>query len=443
MDNNPDGRAAWAAEFECWGLYALTKSIYRHMLQYKDKVGNSPPFTEALSFAQRGTSTDQLAIYLGRIKPCVLTAFITGKATAMSYRDTVLEAALQQHSLVNAPVIYLNVVCRRKYLPRSSDGLPNRYAGHSVSVSELKQVLATMKRYIDQQNRANDLIRDIDCAVDKLWSVKPNQPNASGGRKFVPTALSYSKIRDWIDLVEKKVVRQAERDNSNTPEKLDEPMEWCFQEVGFSRSGSKRANQHITQEGTNYLLGLFYATVVYCFEEVFELKQYTWSFVAEPQHANSLEVIGSIVNGTFGFEVGGKSMGIGLNPSMAGGMPMTGPSSLTDPSLHQAFRFAQRQLVKCQDVWLEHLEHIRKCGAIMSDALDKQTQLVDVQREIEVTRYATQQIASDAHQEVKKNLLSAVAALRARPTQPSDLELLAADSGTEQEQDANSTLGDQ
>lgn len=82
--------------------------------------------------------------------------------------------------------------------------------------------------------------------------------------------------------------------------------------------------------------------------------------MGEPAHANLLEVIDSTVNDTFNFEGGGKSLGIGLAPSMTDGLPMSGPRSLLDPNLREALRFSERKLVDSDDIFTEYIVHIKK-----------------------------------------------------------------------------------
>lgn len=415
MDDYPDNRAAWVKEFETYGLYTLVKLVHEHMLSCRSWMSTNQPFMKALDLARRTTSPDLLTYYLGRISPRLFTAFILGKATAWSHQDHAIESLLQQHSLKQAPMVYINVVCRPKYSPGPGNLQPDRFAGYSVSVKQLEKVLETMRQYINTADSSTvSLAHDVDCAIQKNYTFDASKPSSCvGGRKFLPSPLAVDRIRMWTYQVERKVVKPAQRDNLDTPERLEEPMEWCFQEIGFSRSGLQRASHHTTQEATNYLLGLFYATLQYCFQDSFELRQYRWSYVGEPEHAGFLEIVGSLVNGTYGLTVTGTPLGFGLNPSLAGNVSMTGPKALTDPKLQPGFRFAQQELA-ASAAWKEHLDFIKTAAELVSGGLDKKEELVRKKSEIELTRNKKQKLSLDAQQEVKSNLLSAVGTLRTR-----------------------------
>ena len=206
-------------------------------------------------------------------------------------------------------------------------------------------------------------------------------------------------------------------------------MEWCFQEVGFGRKGQKRALEHALQTGTNYLLGLFYATVRFSYQKKFELKQYRWCYVAEPEHADFVEVLGTILNGAYGIvDKRDRSFGIGLNPSFAGGAHLNGQNALTNPEYAGLFADCQRLLGKCENFGKHRKDAVDK-SSHLQNAMSLENKQNDKKRKIdqlseEKIALEADMVESTAHtnsesarrQRLSLDLSQAVAALKARKT---------------------------
>ncbi|ETN39403.1 uncharacterized protein HMPREF1541_05626 [Cyphellophora europaea CBS 101466] len=72
--------------------------------------------------------------------------------------------------------------------------------------------------------------------------------------------------------------------------------------------------------------------------------------VLKPAHANSCEVLGTLLAVSYGFDGGW-----GLNPSLAGGIKMQGKGGLLDHSLSELWVAGRKQFLEKSDLFDRHL----------------------------------------------------------------------------------------
>src|SRR5271156_1828149 len=76
-------------------------------------------------------------------------------------------------------------------------------------------------------------------------------------------------------------------------------------------------------DGTNHLFGLSTAAMVYEFPAEFDTVNFKVMDVMYPEHADLCEVLGRLINGSYG-----QDEEIGLNPTLAGGGTLRGAMAI-------------------------------------------------------------------------------------------------------------------
>jgi hypothetical protein len=161
---------------------------------------------------------------------------------------------------------------------------------------------------------------------------RPKSPNVPDGIKYPAGQRRYTRSEDA-----KKTARLWTKGLEDRIAPLDSdvrrrrtPLPLCFQEVGWGRNCQSRASKHTIHDGTNSVFGLVTAIVLHEYAGVFTIEQYQMARIVGAQDASLMEVYCSILALSYWFWGG-------LNPVLAGNVPMNGNTSATKPKLDFLF----------------------------------------------------------------------------------------------------------
>jgi hypothetical protein len=332
-------RRALSQIYAVCGLFGVREWIIRYAGEQAPAASWSKVLGAGGSGLDRGGLID---FYLGHMHPALLESLIEGTITRRDYHDKDFAYHLRLHRLDEKPSTYLNVVCRLGFEEQCDtqqsterDEL-SRFGSFGASPFEILEVCKLMIRYTDYHNTAtNDEAAELDTRflrVDRAHRPSNGFRSHLGGRRYLLSNRSVQRIKNWVGQTMKVIVRPAQARMS--AQQFKRPLGWCFHEVGFGVHGQARATDHLTHKGTNYLFGLYTAAMQYTYPNVFDIKQYRLNYVAEPEHADIVEIINSMVGFSYSHEGG-------LNPALAGGASLSGETAITDASFDQHWRDAQ------------------------------------------------------------------------------------------------------
>lgn len=278
-----------------------------------------------------GKQDDVISRYLAGMDHSVLQALIEGTiARKAASEDTRFRYVLHWlNQLSGHPCTYINVPCRSEFAGEEyntqGSGIvvePSPWVGYGRSPHELEVVCDTMLRYLKVTDATTEEeARKIDMAFAPVADKDRPEDVATteSGRRYLVSAKGPGKIRVWVDAVRRTVIDPARL--SMTVDQFKEPLPWSFQEIGFGVKGMRRAHDHLTHEGTNYLFGLYTSVLRLRFGPLFVIKQWCLNLVARPEEADAAEILGSVVGGTY-------HQGCGLNPHLAGGANLKGKNAI-------------------------------------------------------------------------------------------------------------------
>ncbi|KAK5075622.1 hypothetical protein LTR70_009086 [Exophiala xenobiotica] len=343
---------------ERFGVAGLADEVVRLAKEEKEKK-NAASWRKFLDVA--GGATSWVDIYLSSMDPNVLDAIIRGDLTSRKYQDISLDNSFaKRHQMrENLPQIYLSISCRRKITDKERDwSRVRKVAGCGPSLSEMLQILSTMRSYTNQ-SADSTMVLKIDTAFAG-WTRDNVAAGNVYGRRYLTSNTAKDRIVEWLDQAQSDMQRSSQNGASR-----DEPLSWCLSEVGFGVRGFRRSMQHRTHEGTNYLFGLYTAVLEYLFPKEFDISTVAMMDVLFPEHADFCEVLGSML-------VGSYAMHGGLNPVLAGGADLSrGSKAINRPELDTVWADVRLAFEK-KDVW----EKVRKVEAAKTEALRKTTQQI-------------------------------------------------------------------
>lgn len=160
-------------------------------------------------------------------------------------------------------------------------------------------------------------LRETDKTFPTHGAKEKNQTDyAAGFRRYRPSKHAEIVILEFLKQVKEIWLKEGQELFDRDPDDplLDIPMRRCFQEVGWGADVHGRAADHPTHIATNYLLGLFHATVTRFNPGVFKMFQYQVLRVTTPDHASLSEYLISQVASSYWYEAG-------LNTELAGRCP--------------------------------------------------------------------------------------------------------------------------
>jgi hypothetical protein len=274
--------------------------------------------------------------YLYMMHPFFVDAVFAGEVTKRKYESKEMETILARyHTLDNFPGIYLNVLCRAENATSNEAKTKiGQWAGYNLRPSELRIVCNGIRRYLSQRDDAsNKYAAKVDAAYghmhdsDRPKSIEiPDGIDYSAGeRRYAGNDDAKKTTLAWTEALE---VRLAKVENDRRFWRT--PLPQCFHEVGWGRNCQSRASKHKTHDGTNSLFGLVTAVVTHEFRGAFTIEQFQMARVTEPRDARLMEVYCSIIAGAYWFWGG-------LNPVLAGNVPMQGKTSALDPRIAELF----------------------------------------------------------------------------------------------------------
>lgn len=312
--------------FEHLGIHGI-KQYFIEQAQEKQNEGKS--WKDFLHVAQKhldGSGRDWVYLYLASMDQDVLEAFIRGNVAAMWYKSQAFRGKVNRfHKLQDWPQIYTAVSCREEATQSTQQDVARfeEEAGWGPSVDEILMVLQTMGEYLDSDCRDQRMLDAVDKAYPELdEKLSPRL----WGRRYLASEAGIRKMQGWVKCTERRFQRLAA---SMDEDDRALAQEWTLSEVGFGERGFRRARQHERHESTNYLFGLYTAVLEHNFPGAYTIKTFAVMDVLEVEHANFCEVLGSLIGGTYAIYGG-----LGLNPSLAGGLPLgDGKKSLGRPGM--------------------------------------------------------------------------------------------------------------
>lgn len=272
--------------------------------------------------------------YLYMMHPLFLDAILAGKVTERKHDNVRTRDTFEQyHALNNFPGIYLNVLCRTANPTAANAALnASQWAGHNLKPSELMKVCESMRFYLRiGDDKADKYAARVDAVYGQMHD--KDRPKSShipdgidykaGERRYGRSEEARRIVRSWADAIEARI----------TPLKSSytlwrTPLSKCFHEVGWGRNYQSRASKHTIHDGTNSLFGLMTAIVQHEFPGYFMINQFQMARLIRPEDARLMEVYCSILAGAYWFWGG-------LNPVLAGNVPMQGKTSAMDPRVER------------------------------------------------------------------------------------------------------------
>jgi hypothetical protein len=312
-----------------------TEGIRRAM----SSVVNSPKYT-GISWerSRLDMSLQQPTIiyYLYMMHPLFIDAILAGEVTKRRHESVGMKAAIARyHTLDNFPGVYVNILCRAEYPTSTKVSVKaGQWAGYSLKPCELRIVCNGIRRYLEGGNDAADrYAARVDAVYGHMHdNDRPKSSTVPDGIDYTAGQRRYGRSEDarktaclWVEGIE---VRLAPLESDARRWKL--PLQQCFQEVGWGRNCQSRASKHTTHDGTNSLFGLVTAIVLHEYAGVFAIEQYQMARLIKPEDAGLMEVYCSILASSYWFWGG-------LNPVLAGNVPMKGKTSAKDPRLERIF----------------------------------------------------------------------------------------------------------
>lgn len=265
--------------------------------------------------------------YLAWMDREFVQALIDGEVQKKYFEDSEFQIRVRaRQKLQGTPMICVNIIFRVHGARRvatleplagsQADAQSLKWTGWGVTPEELEATLERMEIYISLRAGTQGVADEVDAVMmgSPIGSAFARQI----GRKYLHSTEAIPVTREWIAKARLKLAK-ATKDMSAGKKK--EPFPWCFQEVGFGSRASSWGPQHVYHNGTNYLFGVFTASLMSLYPRSFDITTYAVMAVMQPAHVDGCEVLGSLIGGSYG-----KGKWLGLNPVFAGGNNVGGPN---------------------------------------------------------------------------------------------------------------------
>lgn len=178
----------------------------------------------------------------------------------------------------------------------------------------------------------------------------------AGHRRYCPSNNAKKVLLEFVEQVKRVWLEEGQKlyDRQPSDPQLDIPMRRCFQEVGWGADVFSRAAQHPNHVATNYVIGLFHATVTRFYPGVFEMRQYQVLRVVRPEFASLSEYLISQIASSYWYEGG-------LNAELAGRCPYKGH--------HQQFYAENTRAVSESSLYKDNVKYQKEMVSKTNDML--------------------------------------------------------------------------
>lgn len=383
--------------FQQYGVAGLKKHLVGCAKEMQKKYPGRASWDEFVAKTTKPGGVDLVYHYLSQMDQDMLGEVLKGAVMARYLRDSQFRKAVEKrHCKQNWPQVYTSISCRAEF-----GGQPTQVGEDAVvseggcgpSLDTMLKVVNVMGAYCDGKHSSSDVAKGVDDAYPQL--------KVSGdrvyGRKYLASKSAVKKVSGWVVLMRGKL-KKLLRDMS--PEERTAAVQWTLSEVGFGERGHQRAVQHERHEATNYLFGLYTAVLKYLYGEEFCIKTFALMDVMLPEHANFVEILGSMISGSYMHDGG-----FGLNPSLAGGLSL-GDSGrgLRRPQLKPLWEAARKEALK-RSSWNasesverkkweraeKRLKDVKSHAEIQGSIRQERLFIADDEREIEAVRGAVEE----------------------------------------------------
>jgi len=337
------GQENMALIFQQYGLVGLKKHLVEIARDMQKKNPGRASWDEFVEKTTKPGTVDLVYHYLSQMDQDMLGEVLKGTVMARYFRDTQFKKMVQKrHCKQNWPQVYTSISSRAEFGGQPSqveEDVVLPQGGCGPSLEKMVKVVEVMSKYCDAQYMNTELLKGVDDAYPQL--------KVSGdkilGRKYLASKKAVKKVSEWVVKMRSRL-KKLQKDMSREERTAD--VQWSLCEVGFGERGHQRAVQHERHEATNYSFGLYTAALKYLYGDEYCIKTFALMDVMAPGHANFVEILGSMISGSYMHDGG-----FGLNPTLAGGLSLgEGMRGLNRPQLKPLWLTAQKEAMK-KSVW--------------------------------------------------------------------------------------------
>lgn len=298
--------------FELGGVVSLTKIIYQHA-HLRNQVKPSDTW-DVLREDMKRVDEHELPEMLATIPTDVIRSLIRGDMPSRYFRGGDFKKLVDKVELRTTPGIYVNIVYRKVFAEHPTDK-----HGASLTLEELQNVYDKIELYLDHSDSDSaPYAVKVDTAF-QTYTANQVVDQRRGQRRYAK-GKQVVEIERWLQAIHTIFLNRADM-LKGTPQEnlLQQPMERCFQEIGWGRNCHGRALEHLTHRGTNCILGLLMAIlrVEYAHKgtDAFGLFQRQALFLRTPNQATA-----KLADTSMTVLASGHWYEGGLNPNYAGGV---------------------------------------------------------------------------------------------------------------------------